>query len=472
MNTRSTPCPAPLPSAVAPAARGALSTARLTSLALALTFCGATNLAAAPRPDGSVVWTVENCNDAGPGSLRAAFASAADNDTVDLTALTCSTISLTTGALVNSLPGYVEVRGLLDDNDKPTLTIKGNHADRIFQKTDGGLVLDSLAITAGAFNGAGGGGCIFTQGGLRLDDSIVSDCSVSTTGITKAIGGAIFAGGGVYMNDSSVTASSVHAASADSIGGAISSPGAIALRTSTISGNSATGDGSHFARGGGIYAGHFFSSEYSTIADNRAEQGGGVFAFGGGSNRILLDNSTISGNEASSWAGGLMVRSAPLSLNIRSSTIAGNRAPTGSFGGAYLAGVATLNGTIIAGNSESNGLQASDLGGAPGTVVNGADNLIVASSLAVPADTLALDPKLGPLQDNGGYTWTHALLAGSPAIDRGSNVGNRTHDQRVVDVRHDGGPTVVNPFPRVVGIAADIGAFEYGADRIFADGFQ
>jgi hypothetical protein len=448
-------------------AHAARFAARLRPLALALACAsGADPVTAA------VIWPVTHCNDAGAGSLRAAFASAADGDQVDLTGLTCGTISLTTGALVNSRPGTVEVRGSLDGNDQPTLTIKGNHGDRIFSKTSGGLGLYSLAITAGAFNGAGGGGCIATQGGLRLDDSVVSDCSVSTTGITKAIGGAIFAGGGVYMHRSSVIASSAHATGADSIGGAISSSGNIELQASTISGNSVTGDGSHFARGGGIYAGRFFTSEYSTIADNRAEQGGGVFVFGGGSNRILLDNSTISGNEASSWAGGLMVAAAPLSLTFRSSTIAANRAPTGSFGGVYLTGTATLNSTIIANNSQGNGLQASDLGGATGTTVAGANNLILASSLAVPSGTLALDPKLGPLQDNGGATWTHALLTGSPAIDHGSNIGNRTRDQRMADVHHGDGPTVTHDFPRVVGMAADIGAFEYGADRIFASGFE
>lgn len=441
--------------------------ARFTPLALALACCTIASPVVA-----ATVWPVANCNDAGPGSLREAFANAADGDEVDLTGLTCSTITLTTGALVNSQPGNVSVHGPLDLDDQPTLTIKGNRSDRILHKTGGGLALYGLAISTGAFNGAGGGGCIATQGNLRLDDSIVSDCSVSTTGITKAIGGAIFAGGGVYMNRSSITASTARAASADSIGGAISSSGSIALSASTISGNSVSGDGTHLARGGGIYAGGFFTSEYSTIANNHAEQGGGVFVFGGGSSRVLIDNSTISGNEAAAWAGGLLVAAPPLSLNIRSSTITGNQTPSGSFGGAYLAGTVTLNGSIIANNTQSNGLQASDLGGAAGTTVTGAKNLVIASDLPVPVDTLALDPKLGGLQDNGGYTWTHALLTGSPAIDHGSNVGNRTHDQRMVEVHRGGGPTVIHEFPRVVGAAADIGAFEYGADRIFANGFD
>src|SRR5262249_58020029 len=41
-----------------------------------------------------------------------------------------------------------------------------------------------------------------------------------------------------------------------------------------------------------------------------------------------------------------------------------------------------------------------------------------------------IDPKLGPLQDNGGPTKTHALLPGSPAIDAGSNRRAPAWDQR------------------------------------------
>jgi hypothetical protein len=66
------------------------------------------------------------------------------------------------------------------------------------------------------------------------------------------------------------------------------------------------------------------------------------------------------------------------------------------------------------------------------------------------------------LADNGGPTQTHALIAGSPAIDAGSNPANLATDQR-----GDG-------YVRVYGAAADIGAFELqsATDAIFADGFD
>jgi hypothetical protein len=70
------------------------------------------------------------------------------------------------------------------------------------------------------------------------------------------------------------------------------------------------------------------------------------------------------------------------------------------------------------------------------------------------SDLINTDPKLGPLQDNGGPTSTHALLPTSPAIDAGDDsvLGdpyNLTTDQR--------GPG----FPRKACAHVDIGAYEF-----------
>src|SRR5262249_822381 len=63
-------------------------------------------------------------------------------------------------------------------------------------------------------------------------------------------------------------------------------------------------------------------------------------------------------------------------------------------------------------------------------------------------DLLDVDPLLGPLQNNGGPTWTHALLPGSPAIDSGDNTDAPEWDQRG------------EGFPRIVNDVIDRGAFE------------
>jgi len=71
------------------------------------------------------------------------------------------------------------------------------------------------------------------------------------------------------------------------------------------------------------------------------------------------------------------------------------------------------------------------------------------SGLPSPGDLVGLDPEVGPLANNGGPTLTVALLSGSPAIDAGNTSLAPATDQR--------------GFPRPAGLAADIGAFEYGS---------
>jgi uncharacterized repeat protein (TIGR01451 family) len=67
-------------------------------------------------------------------------------------------------------------------------------------------------------------------------------------------------------------------------------------------------------------------------------------------------------------------------------------------------------------------------------------------------DIIGQDPRLGPLDDNGGDTRTHALQPGSPAIDEGSctDISGEpiTSDQRGV--------------ARPQGAGCDVGAYELG----------
>ncbi|HZY41745.1 MAG TPA: choice-of-anchor Q domain-containing protein, partial [Anaerolineae bacterium] len=69
----------------------------------------------------------------------------------------------------------------------------------------------------------------------------------------------------------------------------------------------------------------------------------------------------------------------------------------------------------------------------------------------VNGNIIGQDPVLGALANNGGFTQTHSLLAGSPAIDTGTNTGCPATDQR----------GAVRP----AGVRCDVGAFEYSPPR-------
>jgi hypothetical protein len=441
------------------------------ALSIALASCIAssaatarTELAAAvslpPVVRGAI--PVTNCNDSGSGSLREAYFNAIDGDVIDLSNVGCSTITLTTGALTNN-PSAESVT--LIGPGKYDLTIDGGNANRVFvHNGDSILGLIGMTITNGSYFGIYGGGCIYSYGDVIAEYAVLSNCSLGATGTDDAYGGAIYARGGVETLYSTIKDSSATSPQGNSGGGAIWANYALVL-ASTITGNTVSGDGSHYARGGGVAVLGDIQVGYSLISDNTADSGGGVFMFGAGDS-LLISDSTITGNHARGAAGGVYTKYRP--ATIRNSTITQNTAVFDFGAGVYTAAGIDLESTIVAGNTSNDGLRTSDIAGPASATVTGANNLVIDSTLALPADTIAADPMLGPLQDNGGRTWTHALLPGSPAIDHGNNVAGLAIDQRAFDetVSRRG-------YERVVGPSADIGAFEFGApDTIFFDGFD
>ena len=220
---------------------------------------------------------------------------------------------------------------------------------------------------------------------------------------------------------------------------------AAGLSTLTITNGS--GSPLNFASGGGIFNAGKLIVTGCTITGNQAPNaaiagfGGGIANFQG---NLTLINSTINRNMAASGGGGLFNDSGSIATVVNS-TISDNSA--GSNGGGIRNdpnGTLNLTNTIIAG-SLSGGDCVNN-----GTVGTNDKSLIQDGSCG-PA--ISGDPKLGSLQNNGGPTFTQALLPGSPAIDAGDDsvVGspfNLTTDQR--------GPG----FPRKSGLHVDIGAFE------------
>jgi hypothetical protein len=218
-----------------------------------------------------------------------------------------------------------------------------------------------------------------------------------------------------------------------------------------VSGNTATS--MSFDLAGGIKTKTLYAN-YSTISGNGATGVGGVFTY-----RAYLIDSTISGNHADYGPiGGVYARD---SAQVFNSTIAGNSSAADSGAGLFVSHASTLttnvHNTIIA-NNTTGGIE-SDVSTDLESTIGGSNNLIMAhpAETTVPADTISADPKLGPLQDNGGPTRTMALKPGSPAIDKGGATG-LSRDQR--------------DSSRVIGGKADIGAFERDPDVVFANGFN
>jgi hypothetical protein len=123
-----------------------------------------------------------------------------------------------------------------------------------------------------------------------------------------------------------------------------------------------------------------------------------------------------------------------------------------------------IGNTIVAGNIATSGA-GSEIQLNNGTITSVGNNLVGDSvgdstntGLAIayhPTDFRDVNPMLGALQNNGGKTPTHALLVGSPAIDKGNRFGATT-DQRGF-VRPIDDSAIANN-----GDGSDIGAFELG----------
>ncbi|MCA9259994.1 MAG: hypothetical protein KDA61_12370, partial [Planctomycetales bacterium] len=245
---------------------------------------------------------------------------------------------------------------------------------------------------------------------------------------TRAYGGAI-----MNFEDLEITASVISGNSA-TIGGGVVNYGAATITGSTLSDNKARD------YGGGIYSRGAATIASSTISGNSAGYGGGIVNTGA----ITITDSTISGNHAEHSGGGVYNLA---TATIAHTTISGNGAAL-SGGGMHNAGDATITNTIIA-NSLSG---ARDLTSGGGTFA-GSFNLIAdGSHLADFANSTEGNPLLGPLADYGGPTLTHALQAGSPAINEGDPTIVGGIDQRGAG------------FDRVQFGRTDIGAFEYDAN--------
>ena len=483
------------------------------------------------RPQAATI-TVTSTANTGTGSLRAALASASNNDVINFSVSLPATITLTTGELL--VDKSVTILG----PGANQLALNGNYpntTNRVFNIANGVTVtISGLTIRDGhsADGGAGAagqpGGGIYNAGVLTLNDCVVTNNPAGTGG-TGAVGGN---GGGIYNHTSAILTldrcvisgnysgtggsggtggngangwyswpwdshTDGYPGSAGGVGGdggtggGIHSAGMLALHRCTLTGNlsGSGGPGGSGGRGGDAY--------YSVAAPGARGGNGGSGGVGGGAQmggaiyaagQVTLTNCTISGNQGgaggnggSGGAGG----SYGLGGDYGSAGAAGAGGAGGSGGGICNSNTLMLRSCTIAFNSTGTGGAGFGAGavGRGGGITNQTSaqvqvvNTIVAlntrpantpddlfgafssqghnligntnggTGFGASGDLLNLNPALGQLADNGGPTWTHALLANSPAINWGDNGVAPATDQR--------------GFPRIGDGRADIGAFEF-----------
>jgi len=364
------------------------------------------------------------------------------------------TSHLAASALINNRAKHHGGGIFVNTNNNPTLWIEnGTVIGRIGEgniansaPASGGLGggiynLKHLYITDSSIEGNSGDG-IYNEGGeIRVLDSSVSANTLS--GIESFISGAtvdIIITRSKFVKNGFSGIGAINA-KLEIIQGSIRENAASGIR---MNGGSLTMDhsevvGNHTGGNGGGIAGYNIEGEIrnSIVSGNTAgASGGGLYLWalmmGSGVN---LNNITISGNTAGTLGGGLHADMGPIRLN--NVTIAKNAAPAS--GGLQNAVAAALTNTILADNSGGNCL------GMPTSLGNNLDDG-GSCGFSGPNDISGLPANLGPLADNGGGTFTHALLPGSAALETGNDATCLAADQRGVG--------------RPKGLHCDMGAYE------------
>jgi beta-glucanase (GH16 family) len=350
--------------------------------------------------------TVTNTHQSGTGSLSRAVEIIGSGGTIRFApALAGQTITVAPGR-----PFIVNGKSVtIDAAAAPGLNLSGGGAERVFIVEGGSAAtLRHLTITNGfGFDLAGG---ILNNGTVNLERCVVTGNAVGANANDFWKGG-----GGIYSGGNST----------------------LTVFESTVSNNRTT-----LVDGGGIYA--FFNAavriENSTVSGNVAGNvGGGIRMLG----NATIVNSTLSGNTSSAWFGGALFHTDGVA-NLVNSTVTGNIAPdfgnAALFVGTFTAANATLNITnsIVAENRDLNGNPGTGCFVAPFgsgvvTLTSGGNNVFTDGTCApVASDQVAANAGVGPLAANGGPTLTHALNAGSPALDAANPASCPATDQRGV----------------------------------------
>ncbi|HWY77117.1 MAG TPA: choice-of-anchor Q domain-containing protein, partial [Verrucomicrobiae bacterium] len=310
----------------------------------------------------------------------------------------------------------------------------------------GGIYNSGIAALIRCLIATCGADEIGSGGGIVNGGQLVLIACVLTNNFGNYSGGGIGGGGTLTMFNTEVLNNGALQ------GGGLDVGGTASCFNCAISGNS-SGELGQYYGGGGIRSTAKLTLVNCTISGNSCSTGDTSGGGGGGIenlNLLTMVNCTLSGNTNLSdfvsfpAQGGGIFNGTNAVAYLTDCTVVSNSATVGM-------GVANVVGTVYAEDSiiaNNNGTDFS------GTLTSQGHNLVGNTNACVLAGDLTgniygVDPLLGPLQNNGGFALTHALLAGSPAIDAGPVNAFPLFDQRGA--------------PRPFGPADDIGAFEFGA---------
>jgi hypothetical protein len=337
------------------------------------------------------VITVTNTNDSGPGSLRQALADANDGDTINFTAWP-GTIGLTSGELL--VARSITIAGPGAEN----LVVNGNAKNRVFHVTGGNVTISGLTIINGSASG------ILLGGGIYNDHSTltVNNCTINDNVANE--------GGGI-CNDGSANGTATLQINNSNFSGNLGGQGAAILNYAPYVGYAAAQINSSSMTGNGGYGISIIvclenvcgQASVQVNSCTLSANNGGIFA--DLRSDLAISNSTLSGNGV-----------ALTNYDKVSTTSISNCTLNESSVDIFNQGSVTISNTVLkvdpsghtivnVGSVDSLGYNlSSDDGG---------------GYLTGPGDQINTDPILGPLQDNGGPTFTHALLPGSPALNAG-----------------------------------------------------
>ena len=454
----------------------------LSAIALLLALGQAPALAATINVDGTICTLVDAITSANTDAAAGGCPTGNGADTIVLPTKSAQSLA----AVDNTTHGPTGLPVI-----SSTITIRGRNST-IRRESDapefrilavassGDLTLHSTTVSGGSgvfLQYLNGGGIANYGGTLTITNSSVSDNGVGYGGD----GGGVYNNGTLTLTNSTVSGNGCGAC----YGGGIANTGTLTGNNSAVTGNTAD-----YGRGGGVDNRGTLTLSRSTVSDNHSRNGGGmsntgtaklidttvsgnntftccgsgyIATAGGGianTGTLTVRNSTVSGNSTGIYGGGGLsngFRGASGSiLTLSNSTVSDNNSIDGG-GGVVNRG--TLARTLISGNESYSSPREREVESS-GTVVANNHNLFghdedagVVGFSPGPTDIVPSEG-LGAifnttLANNGGPTRTHALIAGSPAIDASPDDADcAATDQRGVT--------------RPQGAACDIGAFEKG----------